>query len=201
MAARATSEASRSNPGWDPFYVAITYAFSFGHNSQTLSKSLFEFEYGGATLDFFARTGLFIFNEASSQYTVGGKEICREGKPPIDPTLMLNSVLDGFRVDRIPGAQLNTINLARLNQRAPEKNDGEEFNTIIAGRLFRVIRDRGISMARNLTIHQTMAPVSLIEEDLEMESVEYLFRKRKYNNKESKQTFKNTCYFTITHVT
>lgn len=170
---------SRDSPKWDPIQMCLAYAFSGPYDPHTSSKALTVFKYGPGTIDLGASSGVFIYDESSHVYKIAGIPLTKKKTPKASITHLVAQTLEGFQIYQEVDDDLPTLSLRTLINRACDIPDGETANTVLAGRMFKVVRDRGIQYSRDLTLHRSMIPFSTHDVLDESCIVEGIFRKRK----------------------
>lgn len=179
FAKRLASESRKVDGKWTIPLMCVCYAFSRGYSQSENSKIVTTFPYGAGSVDPMEQTGLFKLNSEDHTYSIGGIPLHHERERTQDPGFLLNSLTNGFKVDAKIDPKAPWKSLAVLMKNAHNIDDGLKFTTIIAGRSVSVTRDRGIYLARELTIDRTMAPYEIEPDDPNEDIIEALFRKRR----------------------
>lgn len=159
--------------------MSVAYAFTQGYDANKPSRMLLKFKYAGHQVDLTCNDGLIRYDRETSKYYIDSIPLTAKSFREPDLTTMVSNVLNGFLVQQSAEEGLRTIGIGKLASQSINIEDGESFNTIIAGRLFKVTRDRSLQQSKEVTLQRTMGPYEGEEEPTPMEIIASTFRKRR----------------------
>lgn len=138
-----------------------------------------KFKYGPGRIDMSSQEGIFTYNEANHKYYIRGIAVTRKSQPRHNLSWALDGLLSGYKITIDHDPTLRTLSTAMLNGRADHIEDGEEYNTILAGLLIKATRDRSLNHLRSWTLERTMRPFDTGSGCEGMDFLASLTRKRK----------------------
>lgn len=136
-------------------------------------------KYAGHNVGLTCDDGLVRYDKGTSKYYIDSIPLTAKSFREPDLTTMVSNVLNGFLVQQSAEEGLRTIGIGKLASQSSNIEDGESFNTIIAGRLFKVTRDRSLQQSKQVTLQRTMGPYEGEGEPTPMEIIASTFRKRR----------------------
>lgn len=169
----------KDGDSWEPVGMAVAYAFAHGYDAGKPSRMLLKFKYAGHNVDLTCDDGLVRYDKESSKYYVDSIPPTAKSFREPDLATMVSNVLNGFLVQQSAEEGLKTVGIGKLASQSPHIDDGESFNTIIAGRLFKVTRDRSLQQSKEVTLQRSMGPYEGEEEPTPMEIIASTFHKRR----------------------
>lgn len=148
IARTMAAEGRTASPKWHPVIFAVAMAFAGPHDVSRLSRWLVQFKYGPSRIDMSGSDGIFTYNDLTHKYFISGVAVTRRSQPRHNLSWALDGLLSGYKISIEHDPSLRTLSTAMLNKRADHIEDGEEYNTILAGKLIKATRDRSLNHLR-----------------------------------------------------